>query len=48
MGIAEAQFLNLRDIGGGARGTDEPPEQGDGYTNNWLHTIALSLGVQVR
>ena len=41
-------FLNLRYLGGGARGTDETPEQGDGYTNNWLHTMVLSLGVQVR
>jgi hypothetical protein len=42
-------FVNLRYIGGGATGTDETPEPpSDGYTNNWFHTLALSLGVQVR
>jgi hypothetical protein len=42
-------YLNLRYVGGGARGTDETPNgPGDGYTNNWLHTVSLSLGVLVR
>ncbi len=43
-------YLNLRYVGGGARGTDETPDQPwqDGYTNNWLHTMALSLGLLVR
>jgi|GEM_PF-668869 len=42
-------FVNLRYIGGGATGTDETPEPpSDGYTKNWFHTLALSLGVQVR
>jgi len=43
-------YLNLRYLGGGARGTDETPDQPwqDGYTNNWLHTMTLSLGILVR
>lgn len=42
-------YINLRYVGGGARGTDETPEgPGDGYTNNWLHTLSLSLGILVR
>lgn len=45
---AEA-FLNLRYITGGAEGTSTnftPP--GDGYTSNWLHFVALSLGFSLR
>ncbi len=42
-------YVNLRYVGGGARGTDEDyPPPGDGYTNNWLHTLNLSLGLLVR
>ncbi len=43
-------YLNLRYLGGGARGTDETPSQpwSDGYTDNWLHTLSLSLGILVR
>ena len=42
-------FINLRYLGGGARGTDETPDgPGDGYTNNWLHTMSLSLGLNFR
>ena len=42
-------YLNLRYIGGGARGQDETPDPpSDGYTDNWIHTLALTLGVQVR
>lgn len=38
-------FLNLRYLGGGARGTDEtPPDRGDGFTDNWLNTMTLTLG----
>jgi hypothetical protein len=38
-------FVNVRYLGGGARGTDKDFEgPGDGYTNNWLHTMSLSLG----
>jgi hypothetical protein len=47
-GVGEV-YLNLRYVGGGARGTDEDyPPPGDGYTNNWLHTLSLSLGLLVR
>jgi hypothetical protein len=42
-------FVNLRYVGGGARGTDSTPTAGtDGYTENWLHTMALSLGLYLR
>lgn len=38
-------FLNARYLGGGARGTDEtPPDRGDGFTDNWLNTVTLTLG----
>ena len=38
-------YINLRFVGGGAVGTDESYDgQGDGYTKNWLHTVALSIG----
>lgn len=42
-------FLNLRYLGGGAQGfsPDDPPP-GDGYTNNWLHTVITSIGFTVR
>jgi hypothetical protein len=38
-------FLNLRYLGGGAKGTS-PNENtvGDGFVSNWLHFITLSLG----
>ncbi|MBN2620039.1 hypothetical protein JXB22_03030 [candidate division WOR-3 bacterium] len=49
MSKAVDTFMNVRYIGGGARGTDEDdPGPGDGYTNNWLHTVAISLGMYVR
>lgn len=42
-------FVNIRYVGGGARGTDSTPDPGrDGYTENWLHTMALSLGLYIR
>jgi hypothetical protein len=42
-------FLNLRYIGGGAEGTaTDDTGPGDGYTRNWLHTYAVSIGVTVR
>lgn len=42
-------FLNLRYIGGGAQGfSPEDPPPGDGYTNNWLHTLIVSIGFTVR
>jgi len=41
-------FVNIRYLGGGARGAESEPEVGDGYTNNWFHTMALSLGFLIR
>jgi hypothetical protein len=43
-------FLNLRYLGGGARGTsdDNDDEFGDGYTSNWLSTATVSLGFSYR
>lgn len=42
-------FLNIRYIGGGAKGTNEDAAvPGDGFTDNWLHTISISLGCYLR
>ena len=41
-------FLGLRYIGGGASGTGTPDGTGDGYTENWLHFLTLSLGLRIR
>ncbi|KPK63844.1 hypothetical protein AMJ83_05185 [candidate division WOR_3 bacterium SM23_42] len=42
-------FLNIRYIGGGARGTEEDdPGPGDGYTENWLHTVSVTLGTYIK
>jgi hypothetical protein len=42
-------FVNVRYVGGGARGADSSPDPGtDGFTDNWLHTMALSLGLYIR
>ena len=42
-------FLNLRYIGGGASGTsDDNLAPADGYVENWIHTLALSIGTQLR
>jgi len=42
-------FLNLRYIGGGAEGTsDDFLAPADGWVENWLHTMALSVGTQLR
>lgn len=42
-------FVNIRYIGGGAEGTEKDyPGPGDGYTNNWLHTVSISLGFYIR
>lgn len=39
-------FLNLRWLGGGAEGeSDDPDVPGDGFNANWLHFVALSLGL---
>jgi hypothetical protein len=38
-------YLNLRYLGGGARGQDETVDSyGDGYTDNWLNTASVPLG----
>jgi hypothetical protein len=42
-------FLNLRYIGGGAEGTsDDNLAPADGWVENWLHTMAVSVGTQLR
>jgi hypothetical protein len=43
-------FINLRYIGGGANGQQSEPEisNTDGYTDNWLGTIALSVGMYIK
>ena len=41
-------FVNVRYLGGDARGTERNPDMGDGYTNNWLHTMSFSLGLTIR
>lgn len=43
-------FLNLRYLGGGARGTsdDNDEEFSDGFTSNWLNTATISLGFSYR
>jgi hypothetical protein len=42
-------YLNLRFVGGGARGTENNPERpGDGFTDNWLHTFSLTLGFALK
>jgi len=38
-------FLNVRWLGGGAEGTSEPEDFSDGYNQNWLHFLIVSLGV---
>uniref|UniRef100_A0A7C4CDK0 Outer membrane protein beta-barrel domain-containing protein n=1 Tax=candidate division WOR-3 bacterium TaxID=2052148 RepID=A0A7C4CDK0_UNCW3 len=42
-------FVNVRYLGGGASGQQEKPENpGDGYTDNWLGTVSLTLGFYIR
>jgi hypothetical protein len=42
-------FINLRYLGGGARGTEENQTgPGDGYTDNWLHTTTITLGFYLK
>lgn len=42
-----AVFMNLRYLGGGGVGTsDDSTGPGDGFTDNWLHTVGLTLGVR--
>lgn len=41
-------FLNIRYLGGGANGTEKNPKVGDGFTDNWLHTVSVSIGCAIR
>jgi hypothetical protein len=42
-------FINARYIGGGASGQQADPEyRGDGYTDNWLGTVSLSVGMYIK
>jgi hypothetical protein len=42
-------FINARYIGGGASGQQNVPQyRGDGYTDNWLGTFALSVGMYIK
>jgi len=42
-------FINARYIGGGASGQQAKPKyRGDGYTDNWLGTFALSVGMYIK
>ncbi|PRP94717.1 hypothetical protein ENSA5_40400 [Enhygromyxa salina] len=41
-------YLNLRYLGGGARGTSSDKVGfGDGFTLNWLHTVSVTVGTEV-
>jgi len=41
-------YANLRYIGGGGKGTSSDKVGfGDGYSSNWLHTIAFTLGAEL-
>lgn len=41
-------FFNVRYLGGGSKGTsNDKVGGGDGFTRNWLHIVAVSLGVEV-
>ncbi len=42
-------YLNIRYIGGGAKGTEKNSQgPGDGFTDNWIKTIEVSLGFYAR
>lgn len=40
-------FVNVRYLGGGAKGSSEraPTEPGDGYVRNWIHFLTVTLGL---
>lgn len=41
-------YINFRCLGGGAKGTSQGEDtQGDGYTENWLNTYSLTLGILI-
>ncbi|MBN1128896.1 MAG: hypothetical protein JXA71_07920 [Chitinispirillaceae bacterium] len=45
LGKKRDAFLNVRYLGGGAEGqSDNSPPPGDGYVNNWLHFLTVSVG----
>ncbi len=49
LGAGVDTFLNLRYFGGGSSGTNNNSrEPGDGFTDNWLHFVSLSLGFTLR
>ncbi|MEQ1570343.1 MAG: hypothetical protein ABMA64_32210 [Myxococcota bacterium] len=41
-------WLGLRYLGGGASGTGSVDGTGDGYTENWLHFLTLTVGFRLR
>lgn len=41
-------FVNLRYLGGGARGPGQTPQFGDGYVDNFLHTMIGSVGLGIK
>jgi hypothetical protein len=41
-------FVGLRYLGGGASGTGTPDGSGDGYTENWLHFLTVTVGARLR
>ncbi len=40
-------FVNVRYLGGGAKGAGSPSSTSDGYQSNWLHFLVLSVGVTI-
>lgn len=38
-------FLNVRYLGGGAKGQGDPDALSDGWVRNWLHFLTVTLGV---
>ncbi|MDP2314615.1 MAG: hypothetical protein Q8P41_17055 [Pseudomonadota bacterium] len=42
-------YVNVRYIGGGSEGTsDQSTPPGDGYNNNWIHAMSVSVGTHLR
>lgn len=42
-------FINARYVGGGASGQQANPEnRGDGYTDNWIGVVSLTLGAYIK
>lgn len=41
-------FLNVRYLFGGAQGTSDADAFSDGFTKNWLHFLAVSVGFSIR